>query len=222
MMCSNHLGFDAVAAAEVPDFLPITSQCISHGPCPTRRITLDQIEASVRSVSPVITHVPAVLTRQLGRRMEDFHHRCNQEIKGVFASAFSAGNFAPQIRDDYRNAIVAFFTSRAGRSFVVTRSELSVSEAAAPYSVTMDRLRLAPAPAKKLIRFMESDAGRWWAAARLAAWQRLLHGKDRPQPQQLCSDASQEFEDARLGAIVRAGLTEPIIYRKAVRRSLAR
>ena len=222
LLCRFQLPFDAVAAGEVPDFLPITAQCVSHGPCPSERITVDQVQDYVRSVSPSITRVPDSLTRILVRRVEDYHYRCNQEIKAEFASAFSAADFSPVVRQNHLNSTAAFFSSREGRNFTEARSGWSVRDAAAPYGETVDRLVLAPATTKRLKHFLRSEAGQWWAAARANAWRRILGDRHTSQPQQLCFHASEEFDDARVGALVRAGLTEPIVYRDNARGSRAR
>ena len=216
LACRERLDFDAIAIAEVPAVLPESAQCWNDGPCASPRLTKEAVERDLRAVVPDHIRLPDWLIRRFTERVEDYHHRCNQEIRREFAGAFSAGDFAPPVRDDYRRSIVAFFASHEGRDFAEARQRLTINQAAAPYDDTTGILSLTPSTLKRVARFLATGAGKWWIDARRAAWRRVAGGSSSPRA--LCTEATEEFEDTRSGAIVRAGLTDPLVYRNLQRK----
>lgn len=212
LLCPTLVSADEFAFAEVPSFLPETSQCWMDGHCPSDRITLQMVEQYARAAHADLrdVRIPDATARHLRRHVEDYHHACNREIRGTFAQAFSRGDFEPTLRHDYHLKTIRFFKSAAGQTLTQSRRGMSPAQAAAAYDLSPQRIGGANRT-KAIARFLSSEAGQWWQAARVAAWS--IVRSNGVEPNELCPSATDAFDSIRIGVLSKTGLTEPIRYR---------
>jgi hypothetical protein len=213
LICPFQMPVAELAMNEVPNFLPESHECWSHGPCAEPRITREMAQAYLREISPVLTtaSLPDALTRRAISEVETFHHQCNDEIRLDFARNFSAGDFEPSYRQGNAQATERFFRTAAWARLKELRSGFSPIDAAGSYQPLLTRM--PQAMRLKVERFLRTAAGQWWLASRDASWRRLLASST--EVPRLCGVATARFKRQLIGLLVEHGMTEPVQYLSA-------